>query len=166
MPKDLLENINDWNKKELEDRVKDLELQFKLHVSESKAKSEEQFEKIVILKAAKKSQEEKFQLIQNEIEVLKGQNRDQMTRIEQLEEILKTKSDTSSATSSIQSIPITASHNNDGSTFIPSSCEDLKSRGHHLNGIYMVFDPDVKKVLAIYCDFRQSNYASSISWDI
>ena len=42
------------NKKELVDRVKNLELQFQLHVSESKAERKDQLEKIVILKAAKK----------------------------------------------------------------------------------------------------------------
>ncbi len=37
---------NDKNKNELVDRVKDLELQFHLHVSESKAEREDQYEKI------------------------------------------------------------------------------------------------------------------------
>ena len=141
------------NKNTLEDRVKELEMQFKLHVTESKAESEDHYEKIVILRAAKKSQDEKFKLILNEIEVLKGQNRDQTTRIEKLEEILKTKTYTSSsATSSIQSA---LKPNNDSGRFIPSSCQDLKSTGHSLNGIYMVFDSNVKKILATYCNFHQ-----------
>jgi len=146
------------NKKSLYDRVKELEFQFQLHVSESKAESENQYENIVILKAAKKSQEEKFKLVLDKMEVLQAQNRDQISRIEQLENILKIKSDTSSATSSIQSV--TKYENNNG-PYIPSSCEDLRSRGHHLNGIYMVFDANVKRVLAIYCDFQQSYSASS-----
>jgi len=146
------------NKKSLEDRVKELELQFQLHVSESKAESEDQYENIVILKAAKKSQEEKFKLVLDKMEVLQAQNRDQVARIEELENILKTKSDTSSVTSSIQSV---TKYNNNNGPYIPSSCEDLKSIGHHLNGIYMVFDANVKKVLAIFCDFQQSYSASS-----
>ena len=89
------------NKKELVDRVKNLELQFQLHVSESKAEREDQYEKIVILKAAKKAQGEKLQHVLSEMDALKEQNRDQMTRIVQLEEILKTKKD---AASSIQSV--------------------------------------------------------------
>lgn len=141
---------NSQNNKELVDRVKDLELQFKQHVSESKAEKEDQYEKIVILKAARKAQEEKFKLVFNEMEVLKAQNRDNMARIVQMEEILQTKI----ATSPIQSSAIAKPNDNDGTT-IPSSCDDLKHSGHHLNGIYMVFDANVKKVLATYCDFRQ-----------
>ncbi len=139
------------NKRELVDRVKNLELQFQLHVSESKAEREDQYEKIVILKAAKKAQGEKLQLVLNEMDALKEQNRDQLTRIVQLEEILKTKKD---AASSIQSV---GKPNVINGQTIPSSCEDLKSNGHHLNGIYMVFNANVKKVLAAYCDFRQSS---------
>lgn len=129
-------------------------MQLKLHVSESKTEREDQYEKIVILKTAKKVQEEKFRLVLNEIEVLKVQNQDQVARIAQLEENIKTKND---ATSPIQSLP---RPNSDDVPTIPSSCEDLKSNGHHLNGIYMVFDTNVRKVLATYCDFRQSSATS------
>ena len=73
-----------------------------------------------------------------------------MARIVQLEEILQTKI----VTSPIESSAIAKPNDNDGTT-IPSSCDDLKHSGHHLNGIYMVFDANVKKVLATYCDFRQ-----------
>ena len=146
-----MSNAGDQNdKKELIDRVKELEIRFQQHVSESKVEREDQYEKIVILKAAKKAQEEKCKLVFNEMEVLKAQNRDNMARIVQLEEILQNKI----ATSPIQSSAIAKSNNNDGTT-IPSSCDDLKHSGHHLNGIYMVFDANVKKVLATYCDFRQ-----------
>lgn len=134
----MVDDKNDKNKKELIDRAKDLELQFQLHVSESIAEREDQYEKITILKAAKKTQQEQFQLVLNEIEILKSQNRDQMARIVQLEESLQTKV----AASSIKSSSLALQpDNSDGST-IPS-CEDLKSSGHNLNGIYMVFDPSI-----------------------
>ena len=150
-----MSNAGDQNdKKELLDRVKELELRFQQHVSESKVEREDQYEKIVILKAAKKAQEEKFQLVLNEIDGLKTQNRDQIARIVQLEEILKTKND---ATSSIQA----NQNNGDNRSIIPSSCEDLKLSGHHLNGIYIVFDANVKKVLATYCNFRQISASSN-----
>jgi len=152
-----MDDKNCKNRKELVDRVKDLELQFQLHVSESKAEREDQYEKITILKAAKKTQQEKFQLVFNEIEVLKSQNRDQTARIVQLEETLHTKVATSSIQSSSSALE---PDNNDGST-IPSSCEDMKSSGHSWNGIYMVFDANIKKVLATYCNFRRS---STTSW--
>jgi len=149
------------NKKALEDRVKELESQFQLHVSESQTESENQFETIVILKAAKKSQEEKFKLLLDKMEVLQAQNRDQTARIKKLEKVLNKLSVTSSATSSIQSVTKYSNNDNDNDPFIPSSCQDLKSKGHHLNGIYMVFDANIKKVLAIYCDFHPSYSASS-----
>jgi len=152
------------NKKALEDRVKELESQFQLLVSESKTESENQFETIVILKAAKKSQEEKFKLLLDKMDVLQAQNRDQTARIEKLEkvmlEVMNKQSDTSSTTSSIQSVT-KYSDNNKNDPFVPSSCEDLKSKGHHLNGIYMVFDANIKKVLAIYCDFHPFYSSSS-----
>ncbi len=143
--KNICLNENEHNKKELVDQIKDLELQFQLHVSESKSKSEDQFEEIVILKAARKAQEGKLQIVLNEMEVLKAKNRDQAARIEQLEKILKIKSDT------------TKPNIDAGLAIIPSSCEDLKSNGHHLNGINMIYDVNVKKVLATYCDFSQSS---------
>ena len=145
-------NENKPNKKELVDRMKDLELQFQLHVSEIESRNEEQFEEMVILKAARKAQEGKFKIVLNEMEVLKAINRDQTARIEQLEKFMTTKSD---ATSPIPS-SVSTNPNSGAAPVIPSSCEDLKSKGHHLNGIYMVFDANAKKVLATYCDFRQS----------
>ena len=152
----MLLNVNDQNnKKELVDQIRDLESQFQKHVSESKAEIEDQYEAITILKAARKTQEEKFKEVFNEMEVLKDQNKNQLIRIVQLEEILsKTKNDD---TSSIQAV--TKPNNDEGKT-IPSSCEDLKSGGHHLNGIYMVFDANVKKILATYCDFHQFSTTS------
>ena len=147
--------VDQNDKKELVDRVKDLELKFQQHVSESKAEREDQYEKIVILKAGKKSLEEKFQLFLSEMEDLKAQNEDQTSRIKKLEEILKPKT----ATSSILSVN-TEPKNRDPT--LPSSCEDLKSKGHNLNGIYMVFDANEKKVLATFCDFHQSSKITSI----
>ena len=152
-PNDIFLNENKPNKKELVDRMKDLELQFQLHVSEIKSRNEEQFEEMVILKAARKAQEGKFKIVLNEMEFLKAKNQDQTARIEQLEKLMTTKRD---ATSLIPS-SVSTKPNSGASQIIPSSCEDLKSNGHHLNGIYMIYDGNVKKVLATFCDFRQSS---------
>jgi len=51
---------NSQNEKELVDRVKDLESQLKQHVSESKAEREDQYEQIVILKAARRHRKRNF----------------------------------------------------------------------------------------------------------
>ncbi len=92
------------------------------------------------------------------MEVLKAQNQDQVARIVQLEEILQSEI----ATSRFQSSAVAKSNNNNDGKTIPSSCDDLKHNGHHLNGIYMVFDAIAKKVLATYCDFRQSSTTSRL----
>lgn len=92
--------VDQNDKKELVDRVKDLELKFQQTVSESKAGSEDQYEKIGILKAGKKSQEEKISTHSQWNEGPKHQNEDQTVRIKKLEELLKTKT----ATSSIMSV--------------------------------------------------------------
>lgn len=145
-----LNNEKEQNNREpIVDRVKDLEMQFQLHVSTSNSKFEEQYEQMMILKAARKTQDGKLQLVLDEMEVLKAKNRDQTARIEQLEEMLKIKSDTVSSIDSVTTKP-----NSDVGPIIPSSWEDLKSNGHHLNGIYMIYDVNVKKVLATFCDFH------------
>lgn len=145
------------SKKELVDRVKDLEFKFQQHVSESKTERENQYEKIVILRASKKNQDDKLKLILNEMEVLKSQNRNQMARIVQLEKLSIQTKTAAAATSPIQSVGKPSNHDDPK---LPTSCEDLNSSGHHLNGIYMVFDANVKKVLATYCDFHQSSVKS------
>ena len=38
----------------------------------------------------------------------------------------------------------------------PSSCRQLSTIGHYLDGIYMVANPDTNKIEAIYCEFGSS----------
>ena len=38
----------------------------------------------------------------------------------------------------------------------PSSCRQLSTIGHFLDGIYLVANPDTKKIEAIYCEFGSS----------
>ncbi len=45
---------------------------------------------------------------------------------------------------------------NSGSTLPrvpPSSCRQLSTIGHYLDGIYLVANPDTKKIETVYCDF-------------
>ena len=45
----------------------------------------------------------------------------------------------------------------DSSTRIPpSSCRQLSTIGHYLDGIYLVANPDTNKIETIYCDFGSS----------
>jgi len=38
----------------------------------------------------------------------------------------------------------------------PPSCRQLSTIGHYLDGIYLVANPDTKKIEAIYCEFGSS----------
>ena len=38
----------------------------------------------------------------------------------------------------------------------PSSCRQLSTIGHYLDGIYLVANADTKKIEAIYCEFESS----------
>lgn len=38
----------------------------------------------------------------------------------------------------------------------PSSCRQLSTVGHFLDGIYLVANPDTNKIEAVYCDFGSS----------
>ncbi len=39
----------------------------------------------------------------------------------------------------------------------PTSCRQLAFVGHHLNGIYLIANPDTNKVETVYCDFTGTN---------
>ena len=38
----------------------------------------------------------------------------------------------------------------------PSSCRQLSTIGHNLDGIYLVANPDTNKIETVYCDFGSS----------
>ena len=38
----------------------------------------------------------------------------------------------------------------------PSSCRQLSTIGHYLDGIYLVANPDTNKIETVYCDFESS----------
>ena len=38
----------------------------------------------------------------------------------------------------------------------PSSCRQLSTIGHYLDGIYLVANPDTNKIETVYCDFGSS----------
>jgi len=63
-----------------------------------------------------------------------------------------------SAASSDNKITSTSpSPNNHNNSLIPSSCKDLSTNGHTSNGIYLLYDSNVKKVSTAFCDFTNNN---------
>jgi len=44
----------------------------------------------------------------------------------------------------------------------PSSCRQLSTIGHFLDGIYLVANPETKKIEAIYCEFGSSTSMATL----
>ena len=44
----------------------------------------------------------------------------------------------------------------------PSSCRQLSTIGHYLDGIYLVANPDTSKIETVYCEFGSSTRKKSI----
>lgn len=48
----------------------------------------------------------------------------------------------------------------------PSSCRQLSTIGHYLDGIYLVANPDTNKIETVYCEFGSSTRKKSIYIDL
>ena len=50
----------------------------------------------------------------------------------------------------------------------PSSCRQLSTIGHYLDGIYLVANPDTNKIETVYCEFGSSTrkYINSIIFPV
>jgi len=44
----------------------------------------------------------------------------------------------------------------------PSSCRQLSTIGHYLDGIYLVANPHTKKIESVYCDFGSSTRKTKV----
>jgi len=132
------------------DQMKVMEKRFCEQEHMMRVNSANKNEQIKILKVAKTR-------LENELGVLKANNQNQLTRINQLEELIKSKIATSSAIASSTPSAPTAVR----AGVLPTSCQDVSSNGHNFNGIYMVYDAAVKKVAALYCNF-QATYQQGI----
>lgn len=134
-------------KQEMENEIKELK--------EVKAMSEDDVEKIQILWAAREHQKTKDKKwkeeeLQKEMESLKEQNRNQMVRINQLEEKLQMPHK--------QQIKVLANNNiNAALSKMPTNCKDLSDIGHTLSGFHLVKDGKLEnenKIVSIYCNFQ------------
>ena len=135
----------------------ELKDKFEQHVSKSNVKDIIKSEKIEILVAATNRHE-------SEMTMLKEENANQAKRIIQLEKKIilnnnnkakHTKIDGSAPNDKLAAT--SSSLTNISKSSLPSSCKDLSTNGHNLNGIYLLYDSTVKKVTTAFCDFNYNN---------
>ena len=118
-----------------------------------KEMGEDDVEKIQILWAARerqKSQDKNWkEELEKEMESLKEQNRNQIARINQLEEKLRMPHK--------QQIKELPNNNNGGLLKMPTNCKDLSDIGHTLSGFHLIKDGKLEnenKIVAVYCNFQ------------
>jgi len=115
-------------------------------------------EKLHILWAWREHQKIKYANLkvelQKEIESLKTENKNQMLRIDQLEEkLLSTK--TLPNKKNENSIPFK----------MPKNCKDLSELGHTSSGFHLVRDAQLKKLVTIFCNFKSSNNNGTVHFN-
>lgn len=108
-------------------------------------------EKIHILWAGKRNQEQRWRQVDKKMESLKAQNQDQALRIQQLEQKLN------------NNMKLPENHqqsrtNNNILTQMPSNCQNLLTIGHTLSGFYLVQDRTHNKIATIFCNFQSSSF--------
>ena len=138
-----------------------LEDKFDRQVHQSKVDNIAKGKKIEILLIAKNR-------LESEVKNLKSGNADQNVRINQLEEIILREKNTKippkisnkvmvagkSVIGFIDQKASTSSAIYSNVNLLPSSCKDLSTKGHTSNGIYLLYDSNVKKVPTSFCDFN------------
>jgi len=124
--------------------------------------SEDQEEKIAIIRVTEQNMAQLLNKTREVMEVLKTTNRDQSKRIDQLEQKLTILQNT---TQSPQSSPANIKDNmknwiaNRRNGTIPkaltppSSCQELLMLDYYLDGLYLVKNKQTKKVQTVFCQF-------------
>jgi len=137
----------------------ELKEKFEQHVSKSNVKDIVKTEKIGILMAAKNR-------LESQMKMLKEDNFNQTKRINQLEKKIllnnnnkakNVKTDESAPSDQLSATSLSMTNIQKSSIKLPSSCKDLSTNGHNLNGIYLLYDRIVKKVTTAFCDFNNNN---------
>jgi len=137
------------NDLKIDERLNELECKFEQEISMLKFQNEDQNEEIQILKTARKNQNKRLKDVENELSELKSKNDEKTIKIDQLEKMIEdqnklvSKSLAGNQPRTVISAESEQSGNGETSslsTMLPSSCNDLSSNGHRLNGIYPMFD--------------------------
>ncbi len=141
-------------------RINQLEAEFREKIEEIKTQtsrsSEDQEEKIAIMKARERKQAQLLNQTREEMELLKTQNKDQSSRIDQLEQKLATLQNTPPASSDLTRSIIKEKVKNGAST-PPSSCQELSMLDYYLDGLYLVRNKQTKKIQIVFCKFSADN---------
>jgi len=89
--------------------------------------------------------------LKDEIAYLKKQNSEQVEEIRRLKEAAENKEDTTTSSGEKE---INHKPNDSSPRVLPSSCRQLETLGHTLNGFYIVQNIIDSKMKVVYCDFQ------------
>ncbi len=153
-------------------RLNQLEAEFRQKIEEittlTSRRSEEQEEKIAILRVKERNLAQILNQTREEIVGLQTQNMDQSKRIGQLEKKLAMLQNTPPTTSALtrgnnkEKLKNGFSYNNNESHISktctpPSSCQELAMLDYYLNGLYLVKNKQTKKIQTVFCTFLADN---------
>lgn len=116
-------------------------------LADKESKYEKLEEDFAIQRAKSRRHDKEIQESRNEIIELKNQNQIQSERISQLEFQLLGANHPSKKDEKEMTNP-------SAQTKIPKSCQELFEIGQKVNGIYMLYNSDEKKIVSAYCEFR------------
>jgi len=116
--------------------------QLKNTVKELVAKNEKQEEKIDLLLVQTAQHKEEIRILQDQIDIIKPKSADH--QFDRADVLHKT------TNAMARSAP-------------PSSCRQLSTIGHYLDGLYLVANPDTNKIETVYCDFASSTRKYTLS---
>jgi len=152
-----------------------LEAEFREKIEEIKTQtsrsSEDQEEKIAIMKARERKQAQLLNQTREEMELLKTQNKDQSSRIDQLEQklalLINTSPTSSAQTRENNKVKNGASNKMAVDQFPkalnpPSSCQELLLLNYNLDGLYLMKNKKTKKIQIAQCQFKSSNIGETI----
>jgi len=130
-----------------------MEYKFQQAISKLKSENEDQNEEIQVLNAARKSKTKRLHALEEEVNELKAENLNQTIRIRSLEKFIEDHAHIFDTKKPKQPKHLsTSSPDNDGAS-LPTSCDDLSSYGNDVNGIYLTYDPKLKKIATTFCKF-------------
>ena len=91
--------------------------------------------------------------MEDEIYELNAENSNQTIRIRSLEKFIEDHVQIFEAKKPKQPKKLATSSPDDAGASLPTSCNDLSSYGYDVNGIYLTYDPKVKKIATTFCKF-------------
>ena len=138
---------------QINERLNEMEFKFQQAISKVVLENEDQNEEIKVLNAARKSKTQRLHVLEGEVNELKAENLNQTIRIRSLEKFIEDHAQIFEAKKPKQPTNLATSSPDNVGASLPTSCNDLSSYGNDVNGIYLTYDPKVKKIATTFCKF-------------